>query len=68
MVEQQIQRSAMDLQSENLEQKWKVFEENLISAAGETCGVTKTGGTKKRTKWWNYEIKDIIKTKKKLFK
>ena len=51
------------------EDSWKLFKDATLKAAEEVCGTTK--GEKhigKETWWWNEEVQDGLKEKKKVLK
>ncbi|GFS16387.1 retrovirus-related Pol polyprotein LINE-1 [Elysia marginata] len=48
---------------------WNTLKSAVTDSMKEACGTKKQGGpTRKLTAWWNEEIKEVIQTKKKLFK
>ena len=51
----------------NVDEPWDSFKTVLQDTIREACGIKKTGGrNRKATAWWNEEVKDAIKEKKKL--
>ena len=53
----------------NVDEAWDSFKTVLLDTIREACGIKKTGGrNRKATAWWNKEVKDAIKEKKKLYK
>ena len=53
----------------NVEEAWNTFKEALLVTVKQACGSKKMGGrNRKATAWWNEEVKEAIKEKKKLFK
>ena len=53
----------------NVDEAWDSFKTVLLDTIREACGIKKTGGrNRKATAWWNEEVKDAIKEKKKLYK
>lgn len=48
----------------NIETVWEEFKNIIEEAAKKTCGVTRIDHTKKKTHWWNDEIKKEVKEKK----
>ena len=53
----------------NVDEAWNSFKTVLLDTIREACGIKKTGGkNRKATAWWNKEVKDAIKEKKKLYK
>lgn len=51
----------------NLENMWTFFKNTLLKIAKETCGTILIDKNKKKTSWWNEDIKTEVKTKKKLW-
>ena len=49
---------------ESMEEVWTKFKEGVLSAAVEVCGVRQQKGQRKRTRWWNDEVKKAVKKKK----
>ncbi|GFR70477.1 RNA-directed DNA polymerase from mobile element jockey, partial [Elysia marginata] len=48
---------------------WNTFKSAVTDSMKEACGTKKQGvPTRKLTAWWKEEIKEVIQTKKKLFK
>ena len=53
----------------NVDEAWDSFKTVLLDTIRDVCGIKKTGGrNRKATAWWNKEVKDAIKEKKKLYK
>ena len=53
----------------NVDEACDSFKTVLLNTIREACGTKKTGGrNRKATAWWNKEVKDAIKEKKKLYK
>ena len=53
----------------NIEESWQHFKITLLKILENKCGITKKGGTrKKRTVWWNDQVKEAVREKKTLFK
>ena len=51
------------------EDSWKLFRDATLKAAEEICGTSKGGKhIGKETWWWNEEVQDVLKKKKKAFK
>lgn len=63
-IKKGIQEVTNNLQEMSIEEKWEKFKEIIYKAGRKACGISIAGGSKKRTSWWNEEIKNIIKTKK----
>ena len=52
-----------------VEEAWDTFKTALLDTMKEVCGTKKTGGrNRKATAWWNGEVKDAIREKKRLYK
>ncbi|KAK4883906.1 hypothetical protein RN001_000177, partial [Aquatica leii] len=49
----------------NLQQRWYQFKQTILTTAKENCGTITINKNKKQTRWWNQEIKDQVKNKKK---
>ena len=57
--------------SEDIEKEWLLFRAAIISSAAESCGRKRfrvAGGSEKRTRWWNQEVKEGIRAEKDTFK
>jgi len=52
----------------DLEELWKYFKDTIKQVATEICGVSKSTNKRKQTPWWNQEIKEEVRKKKKLWK
>ncbi|XP_012940936.1 uncharacterized protein LOC106012456 [Aplysia californica] len=51
-----------------VEEAWDTFKTTLLDTMKEVCGTKKTRGKyRKATAWWNEEVKDAIKEKKRLY-
>ena len=51
--------------------EWTLFRTAVISSAAECCGrkcLRKTGESQQRTPWWNENVKEAIRMKKKAFR
>ena len=48
----------------SVEDVWLEFKEGVFGAAVEVCGVRRSKGCRKRTKWWNDDVKEAVKQKK----
>ena len=49
----------------SLDEDWNQWKEMIINAARKVCGTNKQNKQKKQTSWWNNQIKEQIKIKKK---
>ena len=45
---------------ESIEEVWAEFKEGILSTAVEVCGVRRSQGQRKRTRWWNEEVKEGV--------
>ena len=57
--------------TENIETEWCLFQTAVITSATNCCESKRVGGTKsskKRTPWWNQEVKEAICAKKVAYK
>ena len=48
---------------ESSEEVWAEFKEGILSTAVEVCGVRRHNGQRKRTRWWNEEVKEAVRKK-----
>ncbi|XP_071505665.1 craniofacial development protein 2-like [Diadema antillarum] len=59
----------VDPTNTNVEEAWSTFKATLLDTLQDACGYRKAGnGTRKATAWWNEDVKEAIKEKKRLFK
>ena len=59
----------IDLNVLSMDETWSTFKASLIKTPSKACGVKKAGkGPVKKTPWWNDNVKEAIKDKKKLYK
>lgn len=61
-VEIEINRER--LESENLETRWECLKQIILDSARGVCGYFRKSNIKKQTTWWNEEIKNEIRAKK----
>ncbi|GFR89037.1 endonuclease-reverse transcriptase HmRTE-e01 [Elysia marginata] len=60
---------SVDTKDMKVNDLWNTFKSAVRDSMKEACGTKKQGGpTRKLTAWWNEEIKEVIQTKKQLFK
>jgi hypothetical protein len=52
----------------NVDSMWTEFRECLITTADKTCGRAKRKNKKRVTWWWNKEVSDVVKRKRKLYR
>ena len=48
----------------SVEDVWLEFKEGMIGAAVEILGVKWSKGCRKRTRWWNDDVREAVKQKK----
>ncbi|KAK3896219.1 hypothetical protein Pcinc_000141 [Petrolisthes cinctipes] len=53
--------------SGSVEEQWKKLKDTLLTVTEQTCGWTKGPPTHKVTWWWNEEVENSIKEKRKLW-
>lgn len=53
--------------SVDIEREWTGYKNAILSAAEECLGRSGCGGSNKKTKWWNEEIKAAVAEKKKAY-
>ena len=54
---------------EDVEKAWKELKEGIVEAASRVCGVVKrTKCRKKRSRWWNEEVREAVKKKKLMYR
>ena len=52
-----------------MDETWSVFRASLKETLSRACGIKNAGkGPVKKTPWWNDNVKEAIKDKKKLYK
>lgn len=64
-ITHKILKENINVENESVEKIWQMFKRVVLESAKETCGVLKVGNNKKQTAWWNHEIKEEVKDKKK---
>ena len=61
--------AGIDLDALSMDEAWSILKASLIETLSKACGVKKAGkGPVKKTPWWNDNVKEAIKDKKKLYK
>ena len=50
-----------------VEEEWELFKSTVIRCAGIVCGYKCVGRKKKGSAWWDEEVKDLVKEKRRLF-
>ena len=61
--------TGIDLDALSMDDTWSIFKASLIETLSKACGVKKAGkGPVKKTPWWNDNVKEAVKDKKKLYK
>merc|ERR1711872_852032 len=51
----------------SVEEEWKLFKCSIMECAARVCGYKSIGAKSKRSAWWDDEIKELVKEKRKLF-
>ena len=51
----------------SVEEEWKLFKCSIMECAARVCGYKSIGTKSKRSAWWDDEIKELVKEKRKLF-
>ncbi|XP_035664606.1 uncharacterized protein LOC118408089 [Branchiostoma floridae] len=58
-----------DTRDKSAEETWCIFRDTLLDCLKNTCGKKRHGkGQRKATKWWNDEVKEAVREKKRLYK
>eukprot|EP00058_Branchiostoma_floridae_P000614 XP_002586102.1 hypothetical protein BRAFLDRAFT_110004 [Branchiostoma floridae] len=58
-----------DTWDKSAEETWSIFKNTLLDCLMSKCGKKKNGrGQRKATKWWNDEVKEAVREKKRLYK
>ena len=61
--------TSRDLDALSMDETGSIFKASLIETLSKACGVKKADkGLVKKTPWWNDNVKEAIKDKKKLYK
>ena len=62
-------RAKGHMAGEDVEKAWKELKEGIVEAASRVCGVVKrTKCRKKRSRWWNEEVREAVKKKKLMYR
>ena len=67
-IDEEIEENIDKTTTRNIEEIWTFFKEISIKVAREVCGTCRTNYHKKQTAWWNNDIREHIKLKKKKWK
>ena len=70
-IKEELGKTLTDIDFDDLsmDETWSVFKASLIETLSKACGVKKAGkGPAKKAPWWNDNVKELIKDKKKLYK
>ena len=60
--------NSITLNPDNVESAWSCLKTALLESTKESCGLTKKGTWRHETWWWNEEVDELIKVKRKLWK
>ena len=52
---------------ENVEEEWDKFKSCVMTCAENTCGYKRVGRMNKRSAWWDDEMREMVKEKRRLF-
>merc|ERR1712002_199121 len=50
-----------------VEEEWELFKSTIVRCAGIVCGYKCVGRKKKGSAWWDEEVKNLVKEKRRLF-
>lgn len=64
VTDEEFKRREEEEKEWTLEERWKTFRETVLTTAENICGKRKFSKYRKRTKWWNEEIRRMVKEKK----
>ena len=51
----------------SVEEEWKIFKETVLRVAARVCGYRSVGRKNKRSAWWDHEMKELVKDKRRMF-
>lgn len=52
----------------DLKKQWTTIKESILKSAEDVCGKRKVNNIRKGTRWWNEDVKAVIKKKKDAWK
>ena len=47
--------------------EWMVYKNSILEMAGKVCGLKKVGRKSKRSVWWDEEMRELVKEKRRLY-
>ena len=51
----------------SVEDEWERFKSFVLSSAGESCGYKRIGRRGKKSEWWDDEMRELVKDKRRLY-
>ena len=51
----------------NVEEEWELFKCTVIRCAASVCGYKRVGNKRKGSAWWDDEVKELVKEKRRLY-
>ena len=51
----------------SIEEEWEMFKSTVMTCAARVCGYKRIGGKKRGSAWWDEEINEMVREKKRLF-
>ena len=51
----------------SVEEEWKMFKSTVMTCAARVCGYKSIGRKKRGSAWWEEEIKEMVREKRRLF-
>jgi hypothetical protein len=59
--------SVREMSGGNVESEWKEVKDCLLEVANDVCGKTKGLARHRDTWWWNEEVAEVVKEKRRLY-
>lgn len=63
-IEEEMEGLKVTSADMTVEDLWNTMKLKILNTASEICGITATGGGRKQTRWWNSDIQEQVKIKK----
>ena len=51
----------------SVEEEWEMLKSTVITCAARVCGYKRIGRKKQRSAWWDEEITEMVREKRRLF-
>ena len=51
----------------SVEDEWEKFKSFILRSAGEICGYKRIGRRGKKSEWWDDEMRELVKDKRRLY-